>query len=297
VVPVVGDRGWKKIGLVALFLLPALIPLIVFRLVPMAGSLAVSLTEWNLLRPAVFVGIDNYTHVLTDRNFHKALTNTLYYMVGYLPLVLLGALAIAVLLNSKLKGATFFRGIYFLPVVTSWVVVALLWKWLLSPEGGIVNYLLGLVGIEGPGWWTDPAWAMPAIIIASVWKDLGFNMLILLAGLQAIPEHLYEAATIDGASRWEKLRYVTIPLLTPSILFAMILAMIGAFQVFDQVWVMTEGGPAGATTVVMEQVVKNAFRYGLMGEASAMSWVLFAIILTFTALQLKFQKKWVHYGD
>jgi multiple sugar transport system permease protein len=294
---VVGDRGWKKVGIVALFLLPALIPLVAFRLFPMVASLLVSLTEWNLLRPPVFVGIANYVEVLTDPKFHKALSNTLYYMVGYLPLVLIGAITIAVLLNSKLKGSTFFRGIYFLPVVTSWVVVALLWKWLLSPEGGIVNYLLSLVGIQGPGWWTDPNWAMPAIIIASVWKDLGFNMLILLAGLQAIPEHLYEAATIDGASRWQKLRYVTLPLLTPSILFAMVLAMIGAFQVFDQVWVMTEGGPAGATTVVMEQVVKNAFKYGLMGEASAMSWILFAIILTFTVFQLKFQRRWVHYGD
>jgi multiple sugar transport system permease protein len=293
----VGDRGWKKVALVCLFLLPALIPLIVFRLFPMLASLVVSLTEWNLLRAPEFVAIDNYINVLTDPKFHKALSNTLYYMIGYLPFVLIGALGIAVLLNSKLKGAAFFRGIYFLPVVTSWVVVALLWKWLLSPEGGIVNYLLGVVGIEGPGWWTDPNWAMPSIIIASVWKDLGFNMLILLAGLQSIPEHLYEAATIDGATRWEKLRYVTLPLLTPSILFAMILAMIGAFQVFDQVWVMTEGGPAGATTVVMEQVVKNAFRYGLMGEASAMSWVLFAIILAFTAFQLRFQKRWVHYGD
>ncbi len=293
----VGDRGWRKVGLVALFLLPALVPLILFRLFPMAASLGVSLTEWNLLKPPVFVGIDNYANVLTDPKFHKALANTLYYMVGYLPLVLVGALAIAVLLNSKLKGTAFFRGIYFLPVVTSWVVVALLWKWLLSPEGGIVNYLLGLVGIDGPGWWTDPNWAMPSIIIASVWKDLGFNMLILLAGLQSIPEHLYEAATIDGAGRWQKLRYITLPLLTPSILFAMILAMIGAFQVFDQVWVMTEGGPAGATTVVMEQVVRNAFKYGLMGEASAMSWVLFVIILLFTVFQLRFQRRWVHYGD
>ncbi len=293
----VGDRGWRKVGLVALFLLPAFVPLIVFRLIPMLASLVVSLTEWNLLKAPVFVGIGNYVEVLGDPKFHKALLNTLYYMVGYLPLVLIGALTIAVLLNSKLKGATFFRGIYFLPVVTSWVVVALLWKWLLSPEGGIVNYLLGLVGIDGPGWWTDPNWAMPAIIIASVWKDLGFNMLILLAGLQGIPEHLYEAARIDGATKWQRLRYVTLPLLTPSILFAGILAMIGAFQVFDQVWVMTEGGPAGATTVVMEQVVKNAFRYGLMGEASAMSWVLFAIILLFTVFQLRFQKRWVHYGD
>ncbi|GAA3741558.1 sugar ABC transporter permease [Leifsonia bigeumensis] len=281
----------------ALFLLPALIPLLVFRIFPMLASLWVSMTKWNLLRPPEYLGIDNYVEVLTDAKFHKALLNTLYYMVGYLPLVLVGAIAIAVLLNSKLKGATFFRGIYFLPVVTSWVVVALLWKWLLSPQGGMVNYVLGLVGIDGPGWWTDPNWAMPSIIIASVWKDLGFNMLILLAGLQSIPDHLYEAATIDGATRWEKLRYVTLPLLTPSILFAMILAMIGAFQVFDQVWVMTEGGPAGATTVVMEQVVKNAFKYGLMGEASAMSWVLFAIILLFTVFQLRFQKRWVHYGD
>lgn len=293
----VGDRGWKKAGLVALFLLPALIPLLIFRIFPMLASVWVSMTKWNLLRPPEFLGFDNYVEVLTDAKFHKALLNTLYYMVGYLPLVLVGAIAIAVLLNSKLKGASFFRGIYFLPVVTSWVVVALLWKWLLSPQGGMVNYVLGLVGIDGPGWWTDPNWAMPSIIIASVWKDLGFNMLILLAGLQSIPEGLYEAATIDGATRWEKLRYVTLPLLTPSILFAMILAMIGAFQVFDQVWVMTEGGPAGATTVVMEQVVKNAFKYGLMGEASAMSWVLFAIILLFTVFQLRFQKRWVHYGD
>lgn len=293
----VGDRGWRKVGLVALFLLPAFIPLILFRIFPMLASLVVSFTEWNLLRAPVFVGLENFASVLLDPKFHKALGNTLYYMVGYLPLVITGALAIAVLLNSKLKGVAFFRGIYFLPVVTSWVVVALLWKWLLSPEGGIVNYLLSLIGIAGPGWWTDPNWAMPSIIIASVWKDLGFNMLILLAGLQSIPVHLHEAATIDGANRWERLRYVTLPLLTPSILFAMVLAMIGAFQVFDQVWVMTEGGPAGATTVVMEQVVKNAFKYGLMGEASAMSWVLFAIILTFTIFQLKFQKRWVHYGD
>ena len=293
----VGERGWRKAGLVSFFLLPALLPLLIFRVLPMLASVGVSLTEWNLLRPPVLVGLDNYLGLLSDKNFHRALVNTLYYMVGYLPLVLGGALATAVLLNSKLKGSTFFRGVYFLPVVTSWVVVALLWKWLLSPEGGMVNYLLSLVGIDGPGWWTDRSWAMPSIILASAWKDLGFSMLILLAGLQNIPEHLYEAARIDGAGRWQRLRYITLPLLTPFIFFAMVLAMIGAFQVFDQVWIMTEGGPAGATTVVMEQVVKNAFKYGLMGEASAMSWVLFAIILSFTVVQLRAQKRWVHYGS
>ena len=292
----VGDRGWHRVGLVAFFLLPALLPLLIFRVFPMIASILVSLTNWNLLKAPVFLGLDNYIGLVGDQNFHKALFNTFYYMVGYLPLVLIGALTTAVLLNSKLKGATFFRGIYFLPVVTSWVVVALLWKWLLSPQGGMVNFLLSLVGIDGPGWWTDRNWAMPSIIIASAWKDLGFNMLILLAGLQSIPEHLYEAARIDGAGRWQRLRYITLPLLTPSILFVMILAMIGAFQVFDQVWIMTEGGPAGATTVVMEQVVKNAFKYGLMGEASSMSWILFAIILAFTVAQLRFQRRWVHYG-
>jgi multiple sugar transport system permease protein len=293
----VGERGWRKVGLVSFFLLPALLPLLIFRVLPMLASVGVSLTEWNLLRPPVLVGLDNYLGLLSDKNFHRALVNTLYYMVGYLPLVLGGALATAVLLNSKLKGSSFFRGVYFLPVVTSWVVVALLWKWLLSPEGGMVNYLLSLVGIDGPGWWTDRAWAMPSIILASAWKDLGFSMLILLAGLQNIPEHLYEAARIDGAGRWQRLRYITLPLLTPFIFFAMVLAMIGAFQDFDQFWIMTEGGPAGATTVVMEQVVKNAFKYGLMGEASAMSWVLFAIILSFTVVQLRAQKRWVHYGN
>ncbi len=292
----VGERGTKKVLLILLFLLPALVPLVAFRIFPMLASVWVSLVEWNLLRPPVFVGLGNYTEVLSDPRFHKALGNTFFYMVGYLPLVLVGALAVALLLNSRLKGLAFFRSIYFLPVVTSWVVVALLWKWLLSPQGGIVNYGLSLLGIDGPGWWTDPNWAMPAIIIASVWKDLGFNMLILLAGLQNIPEELYEAARIDGAGVWRRIRSITLPLLTPSILFVTILAMIGAFQVFDQVWVMTEGGPGGATTVVMEQVVQNAFRYGRMGEASAMSWILFAIILTFTVLQLRFQRKWVHYG-
>jgi multiple sugar transport system permease protein len=291
----VGDRGWRKAGLVCLFLLPALIPLLAFRIVPMLASIWVSLQNWNLLRPPVYVGLDNYVTVIADPKFHQGLVNTLYYMAGYLPLVLLCALVVALLLNTRLKGMAFFRGIYFLPVVTSWVVVALLWKWILSPQGGVVNYLLDLVGIKGPGWWTDPDWAMPSIIIASVWKDLGFNMLILLAGLQAIPEHLYEAARIDGAGAWRRIRSITLPLLTPSILFVVILTMIGSFQVFDQVYVMTHGGPAGATTVVMEQVVKNAFSYGLMGNASAMSWILFVIILVFTVLQLRFQRRWVHY--
>lgn len=293
----VGLKGWRKAGVVALFVLPSLLPLVLFRLGPMVASVAVSGVDWNLLSPPIWVGVANYADVLTDPHFFKGLRNTLIYMAGYLPLVYIGALSVALLLHRAIRGLAFFRGVFFLPVITSWVVVAILWRWLLSPQGGIVNYVLSLVGITGPGWWTDPTWAMPSIILASAWKDLGFHMLILLAGLQSIPDHLYEAATVDGAGTWHKLRHVTLPLLTPASFFVAILALIGAFQVFDQVYVMTEGGPAGATTVVMEQIYSNAFQYGRMGRAAAMSWVLFMLILAATVMQFRLQRRWVHYAD
>jgi multiple sugar transport system permease protein len=203
---------------------------------------------------------------------------------------------LALLVNSKLKGVAMFRAMYFLPVVTSWVVVALLWKWLLNPSDGVVNWMLGLVGIDGPGWWTSRTWAMPSVILASAWKDLGFVMVILLAGLQSIDETLYEAARLDGAGPWQRLRSITIPMLTPSLFFVTVISLINGFQVFDQVWVMTEGGPAGSSTVVVEQIVKNTFSFGRAGYASAMSVVLFVIILIVTAAQLRLQKRWVFYG-
>ncbi|MEX2550925.1 MAG: sugar ABC transporter permease [Nitriliruptoraceae bacterium] len=293
----VGDRGWRKAGIILLFILPSFLPLLVFRLLPMVASVGISGLEWNLISAPSWVGLDNYTGVLTDPAFHRGLRNTLYYIAGYLPLVYLGALSVALLLNRGVRAIAFFRGLYFLPVLTSWVVVALLWKWILNPQVGIVNYALSLIGVAGPGWWTDPAWAMPSIILASAWKDLGFIMLILLAGLQGISEEMYEAARVDGASAWQRFRHVTMPLLTPATFFVAVLALIGGFQVFDQVWVMTEGGPAGATTVVMEQIYSSAFRYGLMGRAAAMSWVLFAIILGATLLQFRHQRRWVHYAE
>jgi multiple sugar transport system permease protein len=160
-----------------------------------------------------------------------------------------------------------------------------------------VNWLLGLLGIDGPGWWTSTTWAMPSIILASAWKDLGFVMVILLAGLQSIPEMLYEAARIDGAGSWRRFRSVTLPMLTPSLFFVLIISLINGFQVFDQVWVMTEGGPVGSSTVVVEQIVKNTFSYGRAGYASAQSVVLFVIILVVTAVQLRLQKRWVFYVE
>ncbi len=288
--------GWKKFGVVTMFLAPSLVALLAFSIGPMFGTLWVSVQDWNLIRPAEFIGADNYRELWGDDDFRRALLNTLYYLVGYLPLVIVGGLALAVLVNRKLKGIAVFRAIYFLPVVTSWVVVALLWKWLLNPSDGLVNWGLGLVGIEGPGWWTSRTWAMPSVIIASAWKDLGFVMIILLAGLQGIDETLYEAARIDGASGWRQLRSITLPLLTPSLFFVVVISLINGFQVFDQVWVMTEGGPAGSSTVVVEQIVKNTFSYGRAGYAAAQSVVLFVIILLVTAIQMRLQKRWVFYG-
>jgi multiple sugar transport system permease protein len=286
----------KKALTVGAFLGPSLVALLAFSIGPMVGTVWVSLQDWNLIRDAEFIGLGNYRELWGDDDFRRALKNTLYYLVGYLPLVMVGGLGLALLVNSKLRGVAIFRAIYFLPVVTSWVVVALLWKWLLNPSDGLVNWGLGLVGIDGPGWWTSRAWAMPSVILASAWKDLGFVMIILLAGLQSIDESLYEAARIDGAGAWQRLRSITIPMLTPSLFFVTVISLINGFQVFDQVWVMTDGGPAGSSTVVVEQIVKNTFSYGRAGYASAMSVALFVIILVVTALQMRMQKRWVFYG-
>ena len=290
-------RRTRRDGLAAvLFLLPSAIPIVMFVLVPMVSAAWISLTDWNLISPATFVGFDNYVSLLTDPRTGEVFLHTLGYIVGYLPLVYLGGLAIALALNSALAGRTLLRGIYFLPVVTSWIAVALVWRWLLNPSNGVVNGVLATVGIAGPGWWTDPAWAMPSVIIASVWKDLGFVMVILLAGLQAIPADLHDAARVDGAGWWQRLRHVTLPMLSPSTFFVVVISLINGFQVFDQVYAMTGGGPNGASTVVVQQIYDLTFRYGAAGEASALSWILFVVILAVTVLQIRGQRRWVNYG-
>lgn len=285
------EWGWA-----ALFLLPSFIPLLLFTLVPMAVSIWISLHDWNLISSMEFIGIENYVELATDEETYQILGHTLFYILGYLPLVYFGGLGLAVLLNQRMPGRAFFRAAYFLPVITSWVVVALVWKWLLAPNNGLVNTILGTLNLPEPGWWTDPAWAMPSIILASAWKDLGFVMVILLAGLQSIPAELGEAATIDGANGWQRFWRVTFPLLSPSTFFVVVISLINGFQVFDQVHVMTGGGPSGASQVVVGQIRDLTFRYNKAGEAAALSWLLFAVILFVTVIQIRGEKRWVNHA-
>lgn len=288
-------RPWRRAVVALAFLSPSLLTLLAFWIGPMVGTAWVSLQDWNLIGRPSFVGLDNYTELWRDTEFHAALGHTLAYLAGYLPLVLGSGLAVALLLNAKLPAMTLYRATFFLPVISSWVAVSLLWKWLLNPAGGLVNRLLAAVGGPQPGWWTSPDWAIPSVILASVWKDIGFVAVILLAGLQAIPRDLLEAAALDGAGPWRRLVRVVLPLLSPSLFFVVVISLINGFQVFDQVWVMTEGGPGGASSVVVEQIVKYAFSYGRVGYASAMSIALFAVILLVTVVQLRLQRRWVHY--
>ncbi|MGB4135973.1 MAG: sugar ABC transporter permease [Microbacterium sp.] len=289
-------RGAKYYLTVALFLLPSLVPLVAFSIAPMLSALWTSFHEWNLIGPMHWVGLDNYVHLLTDPATGRIFLHTLFYIAGVLPLTYVGGLALALALNTRMRGRALLRGVYFLPVITSWVVVALVWRWLLNPGNGIVNTVLGFFGIDGPGWWADPAWSIPSIILASAWKDVGFTMVILLAGLQTINPDLYEAAELDGAGWWRRLFSVTLPMLSPSTFFVVILGLINGFQVFDQVYVLTGGGPDNSSRVVVQQVYDLTFRYGQAGMASALSWLLFGAILLVTLFQFIGQKKWVHYA-
>lgn len=270
---------------------PSLAGIAIFLMGPIAGSLALSFTDWDMFSDLRWIGTDNYTRAVTDPAVQAALANTLLFILGYVPPVMAFGLGLALLLNRAMPGRTLFRAIYFVPVVTSWVAVSLVWKWLLNPQYGLVNYGLSLVGVAGPGWLYDPDWAMAGVILTSVWKDTGFIMVIYLAGLQDIPEDLYEAARIDGISRWRVFWRITWPLLAPTTFFVTTISLINSFQVFDQVWIMTEGGPAGATSVVMELIYKSAFRYYEMGYASAISWLLFAVIFVVTVAQNLLQRR------
>ncbi len=287
----VGDSGWKKTAWVLFFVGPSLVGIGVFMLLPILSSLVLTLFNWDLLTSPKFIGFDNYHRLFHDPEIWAALKHTLTFIIGYVPSVMVLALLIALALNRQLHGLAGLRTAYFLPVVSSWVVVALLWSWLFNPRYGLINWGLARVGVIGPQWLFDKHWAMPAIIMTSVWKDLGFVMVLFLAGLQAIPHDCYEAASLDGAGPVEQLRSITIPLLRPTIFLVSTILMINSFQVFPQVWIMTGGGPVGSTSVIVERVVKHAFSYGEMGYAATISWVLFVLVFSVTLVQLWFQRR------
>jgi multiple sugar transport system permease protein len=277
-----------------LFISPWLIGFLIFTLGPLIASIFLSLSKWDIFADPQFVGLQNYSKMLVDPLFKKSLWNTFYYAIFSIPLGMAGGLSLALLLNQKVKGLPIFRTIFYLPSVTSGVAVALLWKWIFNPEFGIANMILNWFGLPSLQWLSSPHWAMPALIIMSLW-GIGGGMLIYLAGLQGIPQQLYEAAELDGAGSWSCFINITLPMLSPTLFFQLIMGIIGSFQVFTQVYVMTQGGPANATLVYVLYLYQNAFQWWKMGYASALAWVLFAIVMVFTLIQFKLAPHWVHY--
>jgi multiple sugar transport system permease protein len=288
--PLAGEGRWA-----AAFLAPTLVGLAVLSAGPILATLAISLTKWDLLTAPKLIGFDNYLALLTDDRFLKALRNTFFYTIVSVPVGLTIALGLAIALNTKVRGIAFIRTAYFLPVVTSTIAIALVWQWIYSADSGLLNQILGVVGIPSQKWLNDPTLAMPAIIAMSIWQGLGVNVIIFLAGLQAIPSDLLDAASVDGAGSWARLRNVTLPLLTPAVFFTGVLSLIASFQVFDQVFVLAKPRPTEATITVVYFIYENGFKFFKMGYASAASWILFLIVAVFTAVYFRSQNRWVHY--
>ena len=279
-----------------LFISPVCVGLLAFTIGPILASLYFSFTEYNIIRAPKWVGLGKFHDLIQDELFWQSLKVTSLYVVMHLPLSLVLALGIALLMNQKVRGIIFFRTVYYLPSVVSGVAVALLWMWIFNPEFGILNTLLALVNIQGPAWLFDEHWSLPAIALMSLW-GVGGSMLIYLAGLQGIPRSLYEAAEIDGASRWRRFWFITLPLLSTVILFNLVMGLIASFQEFTPAYVMTSGGPNFSTLFYNYYLYENAFEYLYMGYASAMAWVLLVIVLILTLLVFKSSPMWVFYQE
>jgi multiple sugar transport system permease protein len=279
-----------------ILILPTVIGLIVFTIGPIVAALYFSFTNWNLLSTPKWLGLQNYVELFTvDQLFWVTLFNTAYYTLTTVPIGTALALALAIALNQKIKGLAIFRTIYFLPVVSSIVAISVLWVWLYQADFGLINQFLRLFGISGIRWLSSPVWAMPAIIIMSIWHGLGYNIVIFIAGLQGISVEYYEAAKIDGASSWRQFWHITLPLISPMTFFVVILSLISSFQVFEQAYVMTQGGPVNSTKTIVYLLYQQGFMYFHMGYASAIAYILFLIIVAITLLQFFLQKYWVHY--
>lgn len=280
-----------------LLISPWLIGFLVFVLGPMLASLYFSFTEWNLLKPPAWIGVRNYVRMANDPLIAQAFKVTTIFTLVYVPLELIGGLGLALLMNQKVRGMRGFRTMFYLPSVVSGVAYVVLWMWIFHPRAGLLNTILGFIGIEGPTWLASPDWALPAIVIMSLW-GLGRTMVIYLAGLQGIPQQLYESAALDGANGWRQFWAITLPLLTPTIFFNLILSIIATSQSFTQAFVATNGGPLDSTLFYVLYLYRQAFQNFRMGYASAMAWVLFVVVLALTLLVIRSARSWVYYeGD
>lgn len=277
-----------------LFILPWMLGFVLWTAGPMLASLLISFTRWEIVTPWEWVGLTQYQKLFRDDRFYQSLYNTAFYVFLGVPIHLFVALLAALAMNVKIHGTRVYRTIYYLPSITPAVANSILWLWIFNPEFGLANAFLGLFGLPGVYWLQDPRWAKPSFIIMSLWS-IGGQMVILLAGLQSIPQSLYDAASIDGGGVWARFRHITLPMLSPTLFFNLIVAIIGAFQVFTQAYVITSGGPENATLFYVLYLYRMAFENFRMGYASAMAWMLFLIIMVFTFVQFRLANIWVFY--
>lgn len=280
----------NKTVVISLFLLPALLGTLIFIIIPVLCSFGLSFAKWDLLNPITFVGLENYKNLFNDKVFYQTLVNTIVFAISTSTFGVIIPLILASVLNSKIRGSEFFKTAYFLPFITPMIVIGIVWGWIFDPNIGLLNKLLHL----HINWLYDVKFAMPALIAVSVWKLIGYNMIIFLSTLSSISQSLFEAAKIDGANSLQTFRHVTVPMLSQTIFFVVIITTISSFQVFDLIYLMTQGGPFNSTNVLVYSIYQNAFEYFNVGEASAIAYVLFAIILVLTLLQWKFRKKIVY---
>lgn len=283
-----GIEGWLFVG-------PVVLGTILFNVLPMFPTFYTSFTYWNGLSDPSWIGLENYKFALSDANFAVSLRNTIFYTMGAVPGAMIAGLGLALIVNEKLRGVTLARAIFFLPVITSVVAVGIVWRWIFNWQSGLLNAMLESIGIIGPRWLSDPRTAMLAVIIVAIWQQMGYNMVLFLAGLQGIPASVEEAATIDGADVWRRFLYIKLPLLTPTIFFVLIISLIGSFQVFGLIYTMTNGGPGTATWVYVYLMWFEGLQRSRFGYGSAMAWMLFVVIGLATWFQWWMGKRWVFY--
>jgi multiple sugar transport system permease protein len=294
-IPTPAGKKKKGDGLTALaYLAPGFTGFVFFIVVPLIGSLVISLFEWPLFGSPTFIGFANYEKLFGDPTFYTVLLNTVIFAFVYTAVNLALALAVSLWLTTKLKFSGFWRVIFFLPAITPMVANALIWRLMLSQDG-LLNSALGTIGIEGASWLSDSRFALIAVITMSVWQSFGYNVIVLSAGLGGIPKEILEASRVDGTSAWNRLRFIILPMISPSLFFTMTMTMIGAFQVFVQPQILTQGGPGESTNTFVLYLYRNGFVFDKLGYASALAWILFIVVMLITALQFAGQKKWVNY--